>query len=71
MKILMSKNPRIKWELNRVGFVIDDMTVFFVVLSYLSTIAHHHNYLSMRNTIRTLVAEEMYYAFIFIYAKQC
>ena len=35
----------------------------FAYLSYLGSKTYRHNYLSMRNTIRTLVAEEMYFGF--------
>ena len=46
------------------GFGIDDLKVFFVYLSYLSPKTHCHNYLSVKNTNRTLVAEETYYGLI-------
>ena len=32
---------------------------------------HHYNYLSVNNTIRSLIAEEMYYGLLFSRAKQC
>ena len=44
--------------------------VVFIKSSYLSTKIHHHNYLRMRNTVQTLVADKMYYGFMFHHAKQ-
>ena len=42
----------------------------FVYLSYLSTKTHRHICKRMRNIIRTLVAEEIYYGITFSRAKQ-
>ena len=52
------------WYRQLEGFV-------FVYLLCLSTITHWYNYLSMRNTIPTLVAEEMYNNLKVPLAKQC
>ena len=42
----------------------------FVFKSYLSSIVHSHNYLSVRNTNRTLVTEKMHCGLIFSRVKQ-
>ena len=57
------------WD--RIEFTLISTTCRLVVyLSYLSTKTHRHNYLRIRNTIRTRVAEEMYSSLTFPRPKQ-
>ena len=56
---------RIKW-----AFELMIWRFVSVYLSYLSTKTHHPNYLSVKDTIWTLVAEEIYYGLIFPRTKQ-
>ena len=54
------------------GFGIDDLKVFLsAYLSYLTTLTHCYNYLRVQDTIRTFVAEKVYYGLITPRANQC
>ena len=65
------ENKYISLEWNQMGFGFDDLDVCLRILSYLSTKHHRYSYLSMRNTIRTLIVEELYYGLIFLHTEQC
>ena len=55
-----------------IGYGIDDLKIYlriFVISEYLNSPPQLFQY--ERKTIRTLVAEEMYYGLIISHAKQC
>ena len=43
--------------------------LWFVYLFYLNTKTHRYNYWSIKNTIQTLVAEEVYNTLVFIFTN--
>ena len=70
--IILMEKLLVLCELNRVSFDIDNLKdCFLIYFLYLNIKTHHHNYLSMRNTIRTLAAEKIHYGLMFPSAEQC